>query len=161
MDTPEGIRMYNFQHKLKALKANMRMWNKEEFGNIFEDKKRLIQDIHLIRHKGMESGWDMEMKEKEKDLLIQLDARERHEEIYWKQKSRVKWLREGEKNSKFFHNSVIHNRLGSKIHKIKMSDGTQVENRWEVKEELTIYFKGIMTEYNNDSGHGSDHCSHP
>ena len=61
----------------------------------------------------------MEMKEREKYLLIQMDARERQEEIYWKTKTRFKWLQEGEKNSKFFHNSMIHNRLGSKIHKIK------------------------------------------
>ena len=89
--------MYNFQQKLKALKAKIRTWNKEEFGNIFEDKKSLIQDIDLLQQKGMDTGWDVEMKEKEKDLLTQLDARERQEEIYRKQKSRVKWLQEGEK----------------------------------------------------------------
>ena len=66
----------------------------------------------------------MEMKEQEKDLLNQLDARERQEEIYWRQNSKVKWLREGEKNSKFFHNSVVHNKLGSNIHRIKRKDGT-------------------------------------
>ena len=48
----------------------------------------------------MESGWDIEIKEKEKNLLSQLDAIERKEEIYWRQKYRVKWLQEGEKNSK-------------------------------------------------------------
>ena len=87
-------------------------------------QKRLIQDIDLIQQKGMESGWDMEMKEKEKDLLLQLDARETQEEIFWKQKSRVKWIHKGEKNTKFFHNSVVYNRLRSKIHKIKKLDGS-------------------------------------
>ena len=82
--------MYNFQHKLKALKAKIRTWNKEDFGNICVDKKRLIQDIDLLQQKGMDTGWHVEMKEREKDLLTQLDARERQEEIYWKQKSRVK-----------------------------------------------------------------------
>ena len=79
LDPPGGTIMYNFQHKLKALKAKIRTWNKEEFGNIFEDKKRLIRDIEFIHQKGMETGWDMEMKEKEKDLLSQLDAWERRE----------------------------------------------------------------------------------
>ena len=45
MDTLGGTRMYNFHQKFKALKANIRMWNKEEFGNIFEDKRRLIQKL--------------------------------------------------------------------------------------------------------------------
>ena len=61
--------MYNFQQKLKALKAKIRTWNKEDFGNIFYDKKRLIQDIDLLQKKGMDLGWDVEMKEKEAELL--------------------------------------------------------------------------------------------
>ena len=77
MVPPGGIRMYIFQQKLKSLKAKICTWNKDDFGNIFEDKKRLIKDIELIQQNGMETGWDMEMKEKEKDLLSQLDAWER------------------------------------------------------------------------------------
>ena len=66
MDILGGTRMYNFQQKLKALKAKIRTWNKEGFGNIFSDKKRLIHDIDLIQKKGMDLGWDVGMKEKEK-----------------------------------------------------------------------------------------------
>ena len=60
------------------------MWNKEDFGNIFEDKRRLISDIELINRKGMEDGWDEDMKAREKDLLCQLEARERQKGIFWK-----------------------------------------------------------------------------
>ena len=68
--------------KLKALKSKIHTWNKEDFGNIFDDKKRLINEIDLIHWKGMETRWDMETKEKEKDMLNQLDVGERQEEIY-------------------------------------------------------------------------------
>ena len=92
MVPPTGTTMYRFQHKLKTLKAKIRTWNKEEFGNIFEDKKRLINDLELLSQKGMEEGWDEDMQQKEKALWGQLEARERQEGIYWKQKSKVKWL---------------------------------------------------------------------
>ena len=57
-------------------------------------------------------------------------------------------MQDGDKNTKFFHKLVVHNRLGAKIHIIKWADRTQVETREEVEEELSSYFKGIMTEDN-------------
>ena len=61
-------------------------------------------------------------------------------------------MREGDKNTKFFHNSVVNNRLGSKIYKLKNTNGTEVETKEEIEEELTDYFKEIMREDNTDRG---------
>ena len=65
---PLGTAMYYFQQKLKMLKSKIRTWNKEEFGYIFEDKKRLIFELDQLSQKGMTNGWDEDMQEKEKDL---------------------------------------------------------------------------------------------
>ena len=138
--------MYRFQQKLKTLKAKIRTWNKEEFGNIFEDKKRLINELELLIQKGMDEGWDEDMKEKEKSLWGQLEARERKEGIYWKKKSKVKWLQDGERNTKFFHNSVIQNRSISRIQKLKKRDGSRVETKWEIEADLTQHFSEILNE---------------
>ena len=72
----------------------------------------------------MEDGWEQDMQKKEKELWEQLEASERQEGIYWKQKSKVKWLQDGEKNTKFFHNSVLHNRSNSRIQKLRKLDGS-------------------------------------
>ena len=61
MVPPTGTAMYRFQQKLKTLKPKIRTWNKEEFSNIFEDKKMLITEIELLSQKGMEEGWDEDM----------------------------------------------------------------------------------------------------
>ena len=59
------------------LKSKIRTRNKEEFGNIFEDKKRLIYELDQLSQKGMTDGWDEDMQKKEKYLWGQLEARER------------------------------------------------------------------------------------
>ena len=57
--------------------AKIHTWNREEFGNIFEDKKKLLNEMDLINKQGMEVGWHNDMKAKEKDLMSHLKARER------------------------------------------------------------------------------------
>ena len=50
----------------------------------------MISEIELINKKGMDDGWDDNMKLKEKYILCQLEARERKEGVFCKQKYRVK-----------------------------------------------------------------------
>ena len=100
----------------------------------------------------MDEGWDEDMKEKQRSLWGQLEARERQEGIYWKHKSKVKWMQDGERNTKLFHNSVLQNRNSSKIHKLKRGDGSQVETRREIEEELTQHFVGILNEDEGERG---------
>ena len=64
----------------------------------------------------------------------------------------MKRLQEGDRNTKFFHNSTVNNHLGSNIFNLKLPNGTQVGSRAEVEEGLVNHFKEIMIEDNNERG---------
>jgi len=154
--TPEGTNMYYLQKKLQALKAKIREWNRDHFGNIFQDKEQVKKDLEDLYRQGMALGWDDELRIQERNLLEQLEGRERQEEIYWRQKSRNLWLQEGEKNTKFFHNSVIQNRHRTKILKIKDREGRLVESRGEVEEVLVDHFSNVLKEEGTDRSNDID-----
>lgn len=51
------------------------------------------------------------------------------EEVYWKEKSRITWLKEGEQNTRFFHLSTLAHRRHSRVHGLKDSTG-----QWQTEE---------------------------
>lgn len=72
----------------------------------------------------------------------------KEEEMYWRQKSREKWLRLGDRNSKFFHLSVKANRARMYLLKLKDKMG-QDQCSDAAKAEVAVdYFTELFTTSN-------------
>lgn len=79
----------------------------------------------------------------EQILLTQLDERSRQEKLLWRQKSRIRWLREGERNTKFFHRTTIQRRMNNTISHIQNSQGDKMKKKEDIEIELTNHFKTV------------------
>ncbi|KAG6534066.1 hypothetical protein ZIOFF_007947 [Zingiber officinale] len=84
-----------FQFKLKRLKAHLKWWNVEVFGNIFENVKKAEEDFELP-----EKAFDRSPTMENKIYMAKCQASLFHildmEEMFWKQKAAMKWFGEGE-----------------------------------------------------------------
>lgn len=56
-------------------------------------------------------------------LQMQLDFAYNNEEMYWSQKTRIQWLKESDKNTQFFHASVVKRRKQNRIEKLEKREG--------------------------------------
>ena len=72
--------------------------------------------------------------------------RSKQEEILWKQKSRVQWLKERERNTSFFHKSMIQRRQHNIIFSLKDQNGNRLFNHEDMEKELVDHFKNLLTE---------------
>lgn len=95
---------------------------------------------HLQENIIME-GQSEDLLEQEKILESQILQREKQEEMLWKQKSRIKWLKDGEKNTKFFHSTTIQHRMNNNITHILNEQGDKQETHEEIEREFVNYFK--------------------
>eukprot|EP00253_Pinus_taeda_P014726 PITA_14726 len=143
-------KMRLFQLKLKELKEKIKNWNKQEFGNILEDKQKLEKEMESIQQKMILEGRTEESISKEGSILGQLEERRKQEEILWRQKSRIKWLREGERNTKFFHQAMIKHRQSNRILSIQDRNGNRVLEQAEIEQVLIDHHKEILKEPQTD-----------
>ncbi|KAG6479146.1 hypothetical protein ZIOFF_062607 [Zingiber officinale] len=99
--------------KLKRLKAHLKWWNSELFGNTFENVRKAEEEFDSA-----EKEFDLSptvenklhMAKCQAALFRMLDM----EEMLWKRKAAVRWIGEGERNTKFFHNLVQKRRMANR-----------------------------------------------
>eukprot|EP00253_Pinus_taeda_P031319 PITA_31319 len=147
---PPGSKMFQFQQKLKHLKGKIKYWNRTTFCNIFHGKANIEQDMKQLQQKIITLGHSDDLAEQEKTIERKLMEKEKQEEFLWKQKSRIRWLKEGEKNTKFFHNTTIQHRMHNNITHIQNYQGAKLEKHEEIKAEHLNYFKQVHKEPIND-----------
>lgn len=78
-----------------------------------------------------ESGDELKRVENQIDNILA------DEEMFWKQRSRAVWLKEGDRNTKYFHAKALARRKKNKIHGIEDENGDWIEDVEVVK----IFYK--------------------
>lgn len=77
-----------------------------------------------------------------KDKLLSMQAQE---EAYWRQKSHVKWLTEGDKNTSFFHSIVLQKRAATTIRELQDDQGTTVCDPSLISHTIVDYYQNLFT----------------
>lgn len=66
------------------------------------------------------------------------------EEIFFRQKSRIRWLKEGDANTSFFHKSVIANLSRNIIYMLRDDVGIRVTNPLSLKNMVIQYYTDLL-----------------
>ncbi|XP_057871389.2 uncharacterized protein LOC131077832 [Cryptomeria japonica] len=140
-----GRAMYTFSKWLQYVKYRLKRWNKQCFGNLHAQKLAAQSKLDSITRQIRDHGLSSDLLNAESLALKGLEEWELREEIFWKQKSRIDWLQEGDRNTSFFHNSVKARRQGSSFSMLLSSDGTQLSSCGEISREAVNYFSNLFT----------------
>lgn len=98
----EGYPDYRFNIKLKMLTQKLKEWSKSNFEELTKKKNRLLKElaeIDLILQSRDLTKDEMMVRA---TIVVELEELAKHEESKWRQKSRVLWLKGGDKNTRFF-----------------------------------------------------------
>jgi hypothetical protein len=131
--------------KLRALKGEIKRWNREAFGNVGARNKAWAEEVEELDRLGKVRRLSEEEMERRRVLVADLEASLLQEEISWRQKSRVRWLKEGDKCTKFFHQVASANRRNNSIESL-MVNGSPTSDPTSIGDHVVNYYKSLFSE---------------
>lgn len=129
-----------FQNKLNSCSNSLVKWSRKFFPN----SKKRIEELQKTLQEVQDKEEVDENREEKTRIIQEIDENWRKEEVYWHQRSRIKWLNFGDKNSKNFHQTTLQKRAHYKILRIKNELGEWVENESEIVGCFNRYFRELF-----------------
>lgn len=132
----------DFQQQLVEFAQRVKQWNKEVFGNITQRKNRLRARL---------AGVQRSLAQKTTIAMFKLEFRLKRmweeiltqEELLWFQKSRTEWLQAGDRNTRFFHLSMLIRRRQNRIDALQNQEGVWVSDQVELKNMVLSFYQGL------------------
>lgn len=138
---------YMVTASLGNVQKDAQEFNSKVFGNIFNRKRTLEARMKQVQ-RTLEHSDIPNLAMLETELQRVYNEVLKQEELLWYQKSREKWVRFRDRNTKFFHTQTIVRRRRNKIQGMFIEDGSWNTDPDVLKHEATSFFKNLFT---NDS----------
>ncbi|KAJ9536472.1 hypothetical protein OSB04_un000353 [Centaurea solstitialis] len=121
----QGSFMFRLLTKLKALKTPLRRL-RSTYGNLSEKVNSLKNELDVVQLACDMDPFNDELKQDLEALRGAYQQALRDENLAARQRAKVKWLKEGDSNTRFFHNTVKEKRHVQRIQSVCDMGGTFV-----------------------------------
>jgi len=136
----QGGSMFIFKEKLKKLKVGLRIWNKEVFGYVKLEGKKMLKKVQELDARDDASDLDEQGREDRRVTLAKYSQFLFKQEAILKQKARHQWLQHGNLNTGFFHSVIKRRRARNGLNGVFV-DGLWCDNKEVVKDKVRNFFK--------------------
>ncbi|GJR96166.1 RNA-directed DNA polymerase, eukaryota, reverse transcriptase zinc-binding domain protein [Tanacetum coccineum] len=138
----EGHTMYRIVQKMKALKRKLKQLSWKN-GNVFEKAKDLRKEVKEVQKEVDLFPHDESIKEKSCQILRKYHKAIHDEYSLLCQKAKVEWLKEGDRNTAYFHKTIKERVHMGRIMTIRNEEGVRFKND-EVAVQIVKHFAEFL-----------------
>jgi len=125
---------------LQNVMKSMQAWSREKFGSV----RRKLEELR-VELASLNGLTDDESRMKAKETAKAMNEMLYREEMMWLQRSRINWLKEGDRNTRYFHRKARWRAKKNRIRKLKREDGSWCANQEEMKGMASQYFSDLFS----------------
>ncbi|KAL3716688.1 hypothetical protein ACJRO7_008301, partial [Eucalyptus globulus] len=140
MSHPEFSRMVT---ELRLLKCKLKQINKESFSDLSMRTAEARRALQATQDAMQANPLSSSLANTEKQQLQAFAELRLQEESFYRQKSRVRWLKDGDLNTRFFHQMVNKHHLQNKIISVTSGDTTTLDPS-EVQKVFVDHFQNLL-----------------
>ncbi|GER30020.1 RNA-directed DNA polymerase (reversetranscriptase)-related family protein [Striga asiatica] len=138
-----GVDLYSIQARIRNVRIALLKWKKSMINHSKQEIDLIKAQLHDQHLQGPHKNWAEWESNRRK--LHQAYA---EEERFWAQKARCLWLKEGDRNTKYFQACVKQRRRTNSIEGLLKRDGSRCQNSAEILEEVQSYFSKLFSTSN-------------
>ena len=136
----DGNPLYRVVVKLRRLKAVLREFNKLKFHNLSDQLERKQSELSGIQVSILGGDFSAEARVTERRLLNEVTQLQGLKEEFWRWKARVSWLREGDRNTKFFFRYAKERQARNSIAILHDKNGNELLDAESIGNEAVRFF---------------------
>ena len=136
--------MYKVCSKLKLLKARLKLLNKNSFSDISSRTEQARNELFTVQMALELRPFDQNLLDSEAELLRTYSSLRLQEESFFRQKSRIRWLKEGDSNTKFFHHFVNKRCAQNHILSVSTNEGNILSDPVEIRNHIVSHFQVLL-----------------
>ncbi|KAL0848127.1 hypothetical protein Bca101_021374 [Brassica carinata] len=129
---------FGLMQKISNCRQAISIWKKSAKPNSAIRIQELHHRIDIATHQTLYVPGEISLLRKE------LSEEYYNEEIFWKQKSRLDWLKAGDMNTKFFHATTKNRRAQNHIHSLVDANGKEWFEEIDLGRIAEDYFKSLF-----------------
>lgn len=126
---------------LSALQTSLKTWDREVFGSVKKQVKELREELEVERSGTLYRG----PTDREREVMAKLSEVLAREEAMERQRSRIAWLREGDRNTAFFRAKARARQRTNRIKVLKDEDGRMFTEQEDLERLACEFYQRLFT----------------
>jgi hypothetical protein len=126
--------------KLTKVHDHLHKWDK----TVLKRTKNSLRGTQRELEKVVRQNMTPENLARQRELSEEIEKLLEMEELHWAQRSRVNWLKYGDRNTNYFHNAASMRRKKNRIKKLIDDNGNAIEGTAYLNPLISDYFAGLF-----------------